>query len=382
MILDFRSLALMTCLTSAAMGFVLLTLRRHYPPSIRGMGPWGVAPVVLALATILYWLEPWLTASVVMVLANGLLMLGAGLFYVGTGQFLGRPVRVKGWLISGVLVLLWHVYFFDVQPDYRLRLSVFTCYLFALGGCHIALLLRHGQGFGARLTVGVLALQNLVWLVRGLSTFWLDEAGTARFDQSPMQAAYLLTYLFSVLMISVGMLLMASERLRSEFENLANHDSLTGALSRRAVLEVCAQSFSRWQRYGQGFALLMVDVDWFKQINDRHGHAVGDQVLVQVVQDLGHTLRAVDRLGRYGGEEFLVMLPEVDLDKARTVAERMRLMVEQRPGSPSAPACTISIGLACVRAGDASLSAVLSRADAALYAAKRRGRNSIDCGEA
>ncbi|WP_326541549.1 GGDEF domain-containing protein [Pseudorhodoferax sp.] len=270
------------------------------------------------------------------------------------------------------------MFFLLVQPDYRMRLVVFASTLALLLMAHVHLLLRKGRGFAARFTAGVLTVQVLVLLVRAATTFWLDQPDTLRFGSSPMQAVYVATYSFSVLLVSVGVLLMASERLRTEFEHLANHDSLTGALARRVVMHDSAQEFVRWQRYQHGFALLMVDVDHFKRINDQHGYAAGDRVLARVVDALGHALRTVDRLGRYGGEEFLVLLPEVQAGEARMVAERMRLAVARLAATEQVPACTVSIGVACVQRGDASLDAVLARADAALYEAKRLGRNRVE----
>ena len=376
--LDLRSLTLMACMTSAAMGFVLLMLRRHYPRSIHGMLLWGLAPVAGALSTVFFGLGPRLPALLVVIVGNGLLMVCCALYYFGSRRFFGLRSHWRPWAAAGVLVALWHAFFLELHPDYRMRLAVFTGSLAVLLLVHIRLLLHRGHGFAVRFTVGVLAVQVAVLLVRGVSTFWLDTPDTDRFSPSPMQALYLATFSFSVLLVSVGVLLMASERLRSEFEHMANHDSLTGALARSMVLQDGAQEFGRWQRYGHGFALLMVDVDSFKTINDQHGHAAGDRVLAQMVDSLAHALRTVDRLGRYGGEEFLVLLPETGMDEARMVAERMRQAVAQRPGTPAAPACTVSIGVACAQRGDASLDAVLARADAALYEAKRLGRNRVE----
>jgi diguanylate cyclase (GGDEF)-like protein len=265
-----------------------------------------------------------------------------------------------------------------VQPDYRLRLAMFASMLALLLLAHMRLLLRQGHGFAARFTAGVLVLQALVLVLRAVSTFWLDSPDTYRFAPSPVQSVYIASYSFSVLLVSVGVLLMASERLRTEFEHLANHDSLTGAWTRHVVLQAGTEEFGRWQRYGHGFALLMMDVDHFKHINDEHGHACGDRVLAQVVASLSQELRAVDRLGRYGGEEFLVLLPETTMDEARLAAERMRLAVAQRPAVQGLPDCAISIGVASVQPGDTGLEAVLARADVALYRAKRLGRNRVE----
>ncbi|KQP45100.1 diguanylate cyclase [Pseudorhodoferax sp. Leaf274] len=376
--LDLRSLTLMAFMTSVAMGFVLLMLRRHYPGSIRGMWLWGLAPLVAASSTIFYGLEQVFHPLVILVFGNGLLMSGCALFYFGTRRFHGLRSGWRPWAAVGVLLLLWQVFFFVVHPDYRLRLSAFAGTLAVVLLVHIRLLLQHrGCGFAARFTAGVLTVQALVLLVRAVSTFWLDTPTSYRFTPSPVQSVYVATYSFSVLLVSVGVLLMASERLRSEFEHLANHDSLTGALARRVVLQDSTLEFGRWQRFEHGFALLMVDVDHFKRINDGHGHAAGDRVLARVVDALGQALRNIDRLGRYGGEEFLVLLPETGAGEARMVAERMRQAVAALPATDKVPACTVSVGVACVRHGDTSLAAVLARADAALYQAKRLGRDRV-----
>jgi diguanylate cyclase (GGDEF)-like protein len=175
-------------------------------------------------------------------------------------------------------------------------------------------------------------------VTRGLSSLWMDAPDTDRLAPSWMQTAYLGTYSFSVLLVCVGVLLMASERVRSEFEHLATHDGLTGALTRRALLDLADQEMRRWQRYQQPFSMLMLDVDHFKQINDNHGHLVGDAVLRDVVAKMGHALRGSDRLGRYGGEEFLVLMPGTDLAAARAVAERIAATVRESPGAVWRPA--------------------------------------------
>lgn len=376
--LDLRSLTLMAFMTSTAMGCVLLMLGRHYAGKVRGMPQWGLAPLAAASSTVFYGLDAVFHPLVSVVVGNGLLMVGCALFYFGSRRFYGLATGWRPWAVLGLLVLLGHAYFYAVQPDYRVRLMVFGLSLALVIVVHVRLLLRRGQGFAARFTAVVLALQAVVLVVRAVSTFWLDSPDTHRFIPSTVQSAYLAGYSFSVLLVSVGVLLMANERVRTELEHLVNHDSLTGALTRRVVLDAGAQEFERWQRYGHGFALAMLDVDHFKQINDRHGHASGDKVLVQLVRSLGRVLRTVDRLGRYGGEEFLVLMPLTSLAEARQAAERMRLAVAQRPAGPGLPTCTISIGVAEVRAGDTHLDAVLARADAAMYQAKRLGRNRVE----
>jgi len=121
-------------------------------------------------------------------------------------------------------------------------------------------------------------------------------------------------------------------------------------------------------------SLLMLDLDNFKAINDAHGHLVGDQVLVDFTGRAKAALRRPDHLGRFGGEEFVALLPETGIDEALVVAERLRAAVAS---STAAHGCTVSIGVAGSDAGDATVDAILSRADTAMYAAKAAGRNCV-----
>ncbi len=113
---------------------------------------------------------------------------------------------------------------------------------------------------------------------------------------------------------------------------MAGHDSLTGALTRRALIEACDLELERSRRNHQSMSLLMIDLDHFKAINDTHGHPVGDRVLVDFVARVKSLLRLPDRLGRFGGEEFVALLPETSLDEARVVAERLRATIESNTG--------------------------------------------------
>ncbi|MFP3940492.1 MAG: diguanylate cyclase [Thermoanaerobaculia bacterium] len=164
----------------------------------------------------------------------------------------------------------------------------------------------------------------------------------------------------------------------------ATYESLTGLLRREAVLEILSRELDRAQRYDRPLTVGMADLDHFKAINDRYGHLAGDTLLKQVAQVLASGLRSTDSVGRYGGEEFLIVLPETDLAGARVVANKLRALVEEvrtpmEDGEEAA--VTISIGLAgrgepC-DVGEPTVRDLLHRADRALYEAKQRGRNRI-----
>ncbi len=175
-------------------------------------------------------------------------------------------------------------------------------------------------------------------------------------------------------------LLVKNVFLLEETRRLANSDALTGLQNRRRATERLEAELARARRYGTPLSVILTDIDHFKQVNDRFGHNMGDEVLVRVASTLQETLRQVDLVGRWGGEEFLVILPDTDLDGARIVAERLRLGVEAIPPFVEGPArVTSSVGVASFR-GEENSAVFVDRADQALYRAKEAGRNRVELG--
>lgn len=154
------------------------------------------------------------------------------------------------------------------------------------------------------------------------------------------------------------------------------NDELTGLWNRRFLQRRLAAELHAARRHGHGLSVAMVDVDHFKAVNDAHGHQVGDETLVVVAQRLTQAVRAEDVVGRWGGEEFLAILPRIDADGAHAVAERIRRDVAQAPAGPQQIAVTVSVGCATLD-DETSADLLLRRADEALYAAKRAGRNAV-----
>ena len=161
--------------------------------------------------------------------------------------------------------------------------------------------------------------------------------------------------------------------------NLANVDALTGALSRRNFLNLAEQELTRSNRYGLPLMVLMLDLDHFKGINDRYGHAAGDAVLQGFVRTVQAVLRESDLIGRLGGEEFAVLLPNTPLEGGRALAQRIIDSVRDSPvevGAKTIP-YTVSVGAGCL-SGETNFAALLGQADAALYRAKEGGRDRLE----
>jgi two-component system cell cycle response regulator len=174
-------------------------------------------------------------------------------------------------------------------------------------------------------------------------------------------------------------LLDAQQALRFE----ARHDRLTNICNRGAIIDCLIAELQRRRRSKEPLGVIMADIDHFKVVNDTHGHLVGDKVLSEVARRLSLVVRSYDRAGRYGGEEFLIVVPGCDASGLARLAERLRLAVSRKPIETNAGAfpVTISLGLAFVPLGDESVTNcedLLRRADDALYAAKRNGRNRVE----
>jgi diguanylate cyclase len=193
----------------------------------------------------------------------------------------------------------------------------------------------------------------------------------------PMLALYPLYVGFNAYSLSV--LLSNKQKKLKQMNRL---DGLTGLFNRIHWEEQVSLEFQRVRRGGPAASLIFIDLDWFKSINDRWGHLVGDEVLRNVAKLMTENARSFDVCGRYGGEEFVVLLPDTGLKAAKAAAERLRSQIEERSLHPKLDIhATISTGVARINEDDASYSHWLDRADQALYAAKQQGRNRTVCAD-
>ena len=187
-----------------------------------------------------------------------------------------------------------------------------------------------------------------------------------------------------IALLHATLMALVVARLIQQLQWRARHDGLTGLLNRRAMQETIDQQLTRSRRVGDTFAVVMLDIDHFKAINDHHGHATGDQALKHAASVLQTSVREVDRVGRFGGEEFIVLLPGVGLSQAATVAEvlRERLVAQRMEREGGALSISASFGVAEWSGPGEEPSRLLMRADQALYQAKRAGRNRVQVTDA
>lgn len=168
--------------------------------------------------------------------------------------------------------------------------------------------------------------------------------------------------------------------LEDELNRQAHIDFLTGVSNRRHFMELAEQELNRATRYANSLSIFMMDIDFFKQVNDTHGHKAGDAVLIKLAQVCCETLREVDVIGRIGGEEFAILLPETDMETAAEVAERLRVAITDTkvPLESGLPLrVTVSIGVVSLSSKEDNIDVLLNLADKALYEAKETGRNKV-----
>ena len=373
--IDPRTVILLAGVMSGFMAVILYALKRSYPPAIKGLGEWVAALAIVAIGSSLASGLGYLPNLVSITLPRLLLPSGLFLCYLGMQRFFGatpRPIRWFALIAGVVLVQMWFTF---VSPSFHVRLvlssSLAVCVFLAM----LNLLRKQAPSSTAKiLTMGVVVVM-LGILVMRMVTSVIFPVGRDVLDTSPQQLIYVTSFSFLIVLLSVGLVLMAAERLHSEMSFLATHDSLTNALTRRHLNAVCAIELDRSQRHGRSMALLIMDLDYFKAVNDNHGHLRGDRVLVDFVATANRLLRRPDQLARFGGEEFVALLPETSLEEALGVAERIRQACAQP--SPET-ACTVSIGVTTNHTAGDSVDTLIARADAAMYQAKAKGRNRVE----
>ncbi len=374
---DTRTVFLLCGAMGGLMALVLYSLKRNYPPSIKGIGDWSYSLLMMFGAGVLTAARDRLPDLLSITTSNALFFFGLYLGYRGTQRFFDETTRPKPWLTAIGVVVLAHIWFTYFQTSLYMRLVLVNL----MGAAFMAvqaLVIRKNKpmSFAKGLALGALTAAAALQLLRvALAT--VQSLDDNIMGSSPIHQVYAMGFALSILLYSIGLILMATDMLRAELEQLATRDSLTNALTRRHWNTLCAGELERCKRTGRNMAVLALDLDRFKAVNDTYGHQAGDKVLVSMVANVNAHLRQNDRLARFGGEEFVVLLPETDLEQALNVAERIRLGLAN---SGEVPSCTASIGIAINNGQNDSVDSLLARADAAMYRAKETGRNRVEAG--
>jgi diguanylate cyclase (GGDEF)-like protein len=339
---------------------------------------WAIAETLLAIGVLLLIVNAGAPRYAIIVIGNNLLIGGSVLQWWGLQAFYGRQPAKAGWFIGAAFFALHgSLLVARVQAGPRILLLAATVLMLLAFSFHTVwkeTVFR--RTFGARLVLGatVVLMTNNALRIAAVLLGMLDAPSAPR---SPVGVFIIyLVPLMGILLYATGLLLLYFEKMVQEKHDLASHDELTGLLNRRAVIAGGEREIAMAARNRQPLAVAFIDIDYFKRINDDLGHEAGDTVLLEVAQLLKKSCRDIDLVGRYGGEEFCIVLPGADATHASLVGERLVAAVGRYRFRDRHPV-TVSIGLAALTADDPdrAWNHLVKRADAELYRAKGLGRD-------
>lgn len=378
--LDIHTLLIAVALATAFSAAARVLLYRLHP-TVPGLARWAWAGMLGAAGLATMAMAGALPNMLSLSLAQLLIAAGMVTTWDGYRRFVGRPGLSIAVLTTLGLGALFVTGLLQVSQSLAMRSFANAALVGLVSGLIARELLRAAapRHLAMRATGWLYVINAAYFIVRALIVTQETAVAPESLRFGEAAAITLLWWLCVTIAVTLGMVLMTGERLQESLDRQASRDPLTGALNRRAFSQLAQREVARARRNGQPLSVLMMDLDHFKHINDRLGHSGGDAVLCLFVAVAGKVLRAEDAFCRFGGEEFLAMLPGSSASLAVAAAERLRLAYAQEASeasqSESLPfAITVSIGVGELQAGE-EIESAIRRADAALYQAKAAGRN-------
>lgn len=383
LMLDMRTMAFASSVSGFLMAATMLGIY-HAGMRARAMLDWLVAGLALGTGYLVGTLSlvgafP-LPGSLSASLANFLISVGHTFVLVGIQRYLGNRARTG--LLLGVIVALFiaGLVLTPFRESLGTRILVYSILHLVLSAWAGMLLWqseRPGMRAYHRMAAAVLLGFSAVTVVRFLVA--IAPAGWSPVAQADMQTiAFLAAMIFGFLLTMVFAVMMFREK-QVELADLAEKDPLTGMNNRLSLDAIADRHMQRAERQGMPLSIMLFDLDHFKRVNDEFGHQVGDRVLSEIALRIGRIIRGEDVAFRFGGEEFLAMLPGASLEQAERVAERLRVAIGEEPVQigKNRLALTASFGVVQYMPGRESWDDCVKRVDDALYRAKRGGRDRI-----
>lgn len=385
MTLDSQTIYVFSTLSLLGIAALVALAASSYPDELRASGRlWSGATLVLGLGMAAIALRGYLPSTLSVLAAHTLGIAGLSGLHHALTRFAGGRVRLYALYAPVWIAAASSTYFLLVQPNYAWRVAVFSLIGAAQlsGCCAVAWRLRGSEApMTARVAAAGFASGAGLLLVRVVETLTLTGSATpdAVFRSSTLEQAIVLGLSLDFLLFGVTFVLLCNERLNSVLRRQALVDPLTESLNRRGITAQVSREVARARRSDLPLSVALLDLDNLKAINDTEGHALGDVALLCVARSLARGLRTQDTFGRWGGDEFLVVLPDTDLVGAEEACERVRTLVAEsgRAGPDGVPRCSVSIGIACRRGAEVDLDRLVMEADRALYASKQSGRNAV-----
>ncbi|WP_413161801.1 GGDEF domain-containing protein [Capilliphycus salinus ALCB114379] len=376
--LDPATMSLMVSVASMLHSTILIfffLLANQY----RGIGIYAAGTIFSSLGFLCFLLRSLQPEFLFLRFVGNLFTVFARIFYaVAIGKFVGKKPPYFFWIFAGTVFAISQVYLVYINSNYFWR-NCSICFSVAIAYCVAIYNLIKGQTAGfstsAYFTAIALGGESAILMFRIVAMIFFPV--NALFESNVINTATLgSTFAFDYLR-NAGFMMMIGQRLYQDLNNLANNDFLTNTLNRRAMQKYLKQEVSKCSRHHREFSLILLDIDRFKLINDTYGHEGGDLVLKHISDLIADNLRSYDFLSRWGGEEFLILLPETSLNEAVDVAERLRIAVENQPAANGSIPYTISLGVGTWERKNKSIEELIIAVDEALYQAKKQGRNRV-----
>lgn len=372
-----QSMILMATVMAACMSIVLYAVYRSFPREIAGIQLWSAGALVSVVIGICYGINAALSAPPLLMLANLAVLLSNLLFFLGTLRFYQRR---PNWLLIHTTWLIAYggiSWFMLVQPNFAMRVAFSASCSCIFYLAQLYLIIRYGERhFSSYFFAALIALHAGNVAVNAVHTVLNHELAGSIFNGHIVHMAYLYISTFTALLLGVGFMTVCMQRLQLVLEHRSCTDPLTDALNRRGFSKAFQAARLRMQREHGELSCMVLDIDFFKKINDAHGHATGDLVLIHTVGIIRRNLRGFDCLARFGGEEFVALFPATDIAEVCRIAARVRQVLAQQSAA-DLPAFTVSIGVAGQLSDSDTAEQLLGRADQALYRAKQAGRNQV-----
>jgi diguanylate cyclase (GGDEF)-like protein len=383
MIPDIQPFWLIGALGAFGCGLLVLIVRKAYPEHLgRVLSLWGAANICLGAAYAVRLARSWEGPLVFHVLGSSLFVACLSLELLAVRVLKRQPVS-RGWIAAPSLltaaVCLW---FTAAQKNITIELIVFNFVNMTLMILIARSLVRAEDGrrrFADLVTAGAYALLGVAACLVIFDYFRVGSFSPEYDFNRPRSIFNGVTAILAEGTIFPLFLLMLSERLNRDLVVQAMRDPLTGLYNRRAFEEIAFRELAGAARTGLGLAVVLIDIDHFKQVNDKYGHAAGDAALISAASTLRHCLRNEDFLGRWGGDEFCALLPRAGRQQAREVVERMLLAFEDFNLQLDGKLVKIAVSMGVVTEdGDTKdFFSLVVQADAALYRAKEMGRKGF-----
>lgn len=376
---DLKTIIFMSMLLTFMLSMLLAITRVHHK-NFKGPGYWAVGNLFVGLGMVLILME--LENQSILIPGTAVIGAGLSLYINGIQAFSGKKADHR--IPIGVFAALFavHLYYMVLHQDIRTAVVVGAFIFAAVYLVCARLTFAQDEGLLGNLywiTSTLFTLLAMLMIVRAVSAISVDAAVFDSFSTWNINAYTFMIGAVSQFFISSLFVLMLSYKLNQNLEAMITIDGLTGILNRRGLEDAALKMHALSKRMDMSMSILLIDIDYFKTVNDVHGHLIGDDALRHMARVIPSVLRTGDVVGRYGGEEFIVFMPNSVESDAAILGDRIRVAIAASPfteGKLSIP-ITVSIGVAdSVKAGY-DFKGLVAAADAALYKAKDTGRNKV-----